>query len=317
MVYFDAPLTNGQTVVTLPFAYVIGNNELLVFRNGELLTTPGDYAETTTTTLTFVDSFLASEVLIVRRFGESSLTLDNLADVDVPAPTDCYVLTWNGPAGQWQAAPPDTGLITSANIINGKISVSFRSSCSITGITDLEFDVRDPTNTQVAASVPLIEYFGTGVYYGSVDVGTLNPGQHLVEVSSLSTVNADKKLFNVTPLQAQGSTNVIQEATRKFGDTFTFRHIAETALTDVKLTIYNASDVPIISNQPMVEIGSSGVFKYAFNPGSPGLYTGIMSSATLSSKSVTEIIFVTTTTSSGTTTTTISNRIGTGRREEC
>jgi hypothetical protein len=66
----------------------------------------------------------------------------------------------------------------------------------------------------------------------------------------------------------------------------------------------------------MIEISGTGVYKYAFNPSVAGLYTGIMSSSSVKTKSVTEIIF-TTPGNSGSQQTVISNRVGVGTREDC
>lgn len=53
--------TNGQTVVSLATAYIPGDNNLLVYLNGLLMETPGDYAETTTTSITFASPLVAGD----------------------------------------------------------------------------------------------------------------------------------------------------------------------------------------------------------------------------------------------------------------
>ena len=285
VLFHDAPLSDGQTVIPLPFSYTIGGDELLVTYNGNVLTLVDDYVEAAASTIVLTAAVLASDHLGIRKLG----------------------------AGGGDAS--DNGLVTSANIIGGVISVSFAASSRVTGLTDLVFEVRDPSNVQAAVSVPLTEYFTTGVYYGSVDVGVANLGAHFIHVTSITTPeNNAVKIFNVSPSQSGGS-SVIQEATRTFGDSMTFRHIAQPSLSDVEITIYDSADVPISSNQPMLEIGSSGVYKFVFNPPTAGLFTGIMTSPSISTKSVTEVIFAVEVASGGSTV--ISNRVGVGRREDC
>ncbi len=323
VVFFDAPITNGQTLFPLPFSYTIGANELQVFLSGQLLATPDDYAETSVTSITTTFPLISTDRLIVRKLGAAtSLSLNDLLDVTTVGVADGDFLVYNDTLGTWEpsAADPmlDQGSITSANIDRGRISVSFVSSGQESGLTDLVFEVRDPTNTQVAAAIPLAEYFTTAAYSGTVDVGMTSPGAHFVQVTSTSTpANNAFKIFEVSVAQTQGGTAMVQEATRTFGDTFTFRHIAESSLSDVLITIYDAADIPLLTSQPMVEIGSTGVFKLAFNPASAGLYTGIMSSVTANSTSVTEVIFTTDTPTSGSGSVVISNRVGVGRREDC
>lgn len=54
--------TNGQTLVTLPFAYTRGNNSLQVFVNGLMVRGSGiDYTETTTTSITFANGLSAGD----------------------------------------------------------------------------------------------------------------------------------------------------------------------------------------------------------------------------------------------------------------
>jgi hypothetical protein len=211
-------------------------------------------------------------------------------------------------------------LITSALQSNGKISVSFVAVNNQTGITDLTLEVRNPSNTQVATGIPLTEYYSTGTYYGSVDVGVVSLGAHLTKVkSNLYPLNNASKVFIIAIEDTKVGGGLVQEATRSVGDTLTFKHIATTGLSDVQVTIYNAADSPILVAQSMVEIGSSGVYKFPFTPTSAGLYTGIMNSPTLGTKSVTEVIFKSPSqnNNSNSTSTVISNRIGTGTKEEC
>ena len=59
--------TQGQTAVTVP-AYITGGYHLLVFRNGLLQNLTDDYAETNTTTLTFVSPGLSvGDIITVRK----------------------------------------------------------------------------------------------------------------------------------------------------------------------------------------------------------------------------------------------------------
>ena len=155
VLYHNAPLIDGQTVIPLPFSYTIGDNELLVSYNGSSLTVGDDYIESAANSITLTAPVLASDHLNIRKFTEGAGTSDN-------------------------------GLVTSANITNGVISVSFSASSRLSGLTDLVFEVRNPSNTQVAVSIPLSEYHTTGVYYGSVDVGVADLGPHLVHVTSAS-----------------------------------------------------------------------------------------------------------------------------------
>ena len=140
---------------------------------------------------------------------------------------------------------------------------------------------------------------------------------------SILEIKPFQKIFTITSA-ALGGGSVVQEATRHFGSPFTFRHIAESTLPDVKITIYDSNDNPILANQPMIEIGGSGVYKYVYNPPTPSplaqkIYTGIMGSNSFGSKSVTEIIFVPAEydDEGGTTKTVISNRVGVGKRGKC
>lgn len=49
----DVVATQGQTVVTVPFAYTRGNNSLRVFLSGSIMEPGDDYLETSTTSITF------------------------------------------------------------------------------------------------------------------------------------------------------------------------------------------------------------------------------------------------------------------------
>ena len=182
---------------------------------------------------------------------------------------------------------------------------------------DLVLEVRNPNNIQVATGISLTEYFNTGAYYAQIDVGVSLPGVYLTKVTSPTLpVNNAIKIFTVSPMTQQGGM-VVQESTRNFGETFTFRHVASPSLTDTRLTIFNASDAPILSDQPMVELAGTGVYKYAFNPPSAGLYTGVMSSVTADTRSVSEVIFKIVAPPSGNQSVVIANRVGVGTREDC
>lgn len=229
-----------------------------------------------------------------------------------------------GPAGppglSGSGSASDYGEITSAGLSGGLISISYVSSSRASGLLDLTFEVRDPNNVQVVTGVPLLEYHNKAVYYGQVDVGVATPGPYYVKVKSPTQLSNDAfKLFYVTPSQTQRGSSMVQEATRTFGQPFTFRHIASTNLSDVFVTVYDSAEVPIIANQQMVEVGSTGVYKFIFNPSVAGLYTGIMSSTVAQSKSVTEVIFASSSSSGGGSggQVVISNRVGVGSREDC
>ena len=249
--------------------------------------------------------------------GNSNIVnLTDLLDVNTTGVALGNVLTFNG--SLWVAGPASasSGFITFAGLSGGLISVSFVSSNKVSGITDLKLEVRDPSNNQVAVGIPLVEYFGTGAYYAQASVNASISGPYLTKVTSVSSpINNAFKLFVVTPAQIAGSGgNVVQEATRVFGNTFIFRHVATTGLPDVQISIFNSTNTAIISNQPMIELASTGTYTYAFNPPVAGIYTGVMSSASAGSKSLTEVIFtVPGATSSGSTV--IANTVGVGVRD--
>ena len=342
----------------IPFEYTLGSCELLVFFQGEMQFEGAfnDYTEVTNTSIAFNFPLKAADVVQILRVPSltvsetiSGFTAININEIEfgdgygfnvveespgkVRIEIDSSGLQGppgpqgtSGPQGPQGVQGPQgpsgsgtaNGEITAANIINGIIYVSFVSVSNQTGLTDLTFTVRDPSNVQVQAGVPLTEYFGTGVYYGQADVGLSSPGAHLVQVTSTSVAtNNSYKIFFVTPTQAGGGSVAIQETTRNIGDAVSFKHIAQTGLTDVLITIYDSGDSPISSNQPMMEIGTTGVYKYLFNAPSGGLYTGIMNSTTVGSKSVTEVIFQDGSTGSGSPTVHVANRVGVGRREDC
>jgi hypothetical protein len=245
--------------------------------------------------------------------------LNDLYDVNTSGVSLGQTIIFNGTS--WvpgnSSGTSAAGLISSAYLSGGKLSVSYTAVNKQTGLLDLVLEVRNPSNLQVISGVPLIEYYNTGIYYASADVGTTVSGMYLAAVSSNSApLNDASKVFYVTGLDAKQGGNTVQETTRMVGDTMTFKHIAVSGLSDVMITIYNAADVPILSSLPMTEIASTGVYKYAFSPGSAGLYTGIMSSASQDTKSVTEVIFKSAS-SSGSGNTVISNRIGVGSKEDC
>lgn len=487
---YNPTLIDDQTVISLPFSYVVGGNQLFVFWNGQYLTNLSDYTETLSTEITLVRPVEASDIITVVKVTEPTVfSLNDLIDVNTTGVINGDTLVYNVSTLEWEPAPPlagppgpqgppglgntwitgvgppsnldgnigdlyldtstgnyyqknypliwelkgclvgpigpqgiqgipgqdgvdgsqgpqgiqgpqgstwitgatspnslignvndlyldtttntyylktdlttwtlqgyiqgaigpqgiqgipgpvgppgppgtssgsgssDNGQITTANILGGKIAISFVAAkingLIHSGITDLVFSIRDPLNQLVSAGLSLTEYHDKGVYYGYIDVGTITPGQYYVEVSSISYPNnAAIKIFDVSPVHVQGTGggNVIQEAVRKFGETFIFKHIAEPGATDVQITIYDINDVPIISAQPMIEIAGKGVFKFAFNPTVEGTYTGIMESASSDSKAVTEVIFINTGTQVPPGRVVISNKVGVGERREC
>jgi len=253
--------------------------------------------------------------------GNSNIVyLADLLDVSTTGVTLGNVLTFNG--SEWVAGPSSAssnGFITSAGLFGGLISVSFVSGNKVSGITDLKLEVRDPSNNQVASSIPLTEYFGTGAYYAQASVDASISGPYLAKVSSVSTpINNTFKLFMITSAQIAGSggnNNMVQEATRIFGSTFIFRHVATTGLSDVQISIFNSTNTPIVNNQPMLELAITGTYTFAFNPPVAGIYTGVMSSAIAGTKSLTEVIF-TIPVQSGSSTI-IANTVGVGVRDEC
>lgn len=61
--------TAGQTLFTLTsFTYTIGDNKLLVYVNGILQTTPEGYAETSTSSITFVSGLQAGDFVVFYRY---------------------------------------------------------------------------------------------------------------------------------------------------------------------------------------------------------------------------------------------------------
>jgi len=55
--------TQGQTVCTVPFTYLLGSNSLYVFVNGSKQVNTLNYNETNTTTITFVDGLNAGDLV--------------------------------------------------------------------------------------------------------------------------------------------------------------------------------------------------------------------------------------------------------------
>ena len=106
-------------------------DELAVYLNGNFQTAGAlnDYEETSPTSITFTIPLVSTDQVIIRKSD---------------------------------SAPLDNGLVTTANISGGRISVSYIAAGSAVGLTDLSFEVRDPTDTQVAVGIPLLEYFGRG-----------------------------------------------------------------------------------------------------------------------------------------------------------
>lgn len=61
--------TEGQTLFTLTtFTYTIGDNKLLVYVNGILQTTPEGYAETSTSSVTFVSGLTAGDFVVFYKY---------------------------------------------------------------------------------------------------------------------------------------------------------------------------------------------------------------------------------------------------------
>jgi hypothetical protein len=55
--------TQGQTIVTVPFAYLVGLNSLNVFVNGSKQIVVTNYTETNSTTITFVSGLNAGDLI--------------------------------------------------------------------------------------------------------------------------------------------------------------------------------------------------------------------------------------------------------------
>ena len=55
--------TAGQTVFTVPFVYNLGNNSLRVFVNGSKQVVTLNYTETTSTTITFINSLNLGDIV--------------------------------------------------------------------------------------------------------------------------------------------------------------------------------------------------------------------------------------------------------------
>lgn len=248
----------------------------------------------------------------------STALLNDLLDVNTLGASPGQALIFNG--SEWRPASVENqGKITNAGIFGGKFAISFVSSEKESNLTDLELEVRDPDYNQVFVGIPLLEYHNLGIYYAQVDVGLTKPGPYLASVSSSANpLNNCSKLFVVDSANssAKKGGEVIQETTRLLGETFIFRHIIESGVSDVEITIYNALDNAILTAQPMQELGTSGVYKFSFTPTSAGLYTGIMSSQSMMTKSLTEVIFKAASSGSGSQTV-IANKIGVGTKEDC
>ena len=63
--YDLSPLTDGQTIVALPFSYNVGQNELWVYRNGMMMTLGEDYTESSSTSLTLSTPGQTGELITV------------------------------------------------------------------------------------------------------------------------------------------------------------------------------------------------------------------------------------------------------------
>jgi len=282
-------ISDGQVTLTLPFSYVVGASELLITLNGQVAAINDQYTEvgnlgSFSTTITFNFALSNSDVIEARSLR-----------------------------------PVTPGSITTANLLSGSLGISYVASNRTSGLLDLKLEVRDPANLAVISNVPLTEYYGTGAYYAQAYVGEDNPGAYLAIVTSLSApTNNAIKLFLVEEAPpastGQGGGSVVQEASRDLGDTFTFRHVAQSGLTDVQVSIYDAAQNSLVLGQQMLELApTTGVYNFAFTPTTAGLYVGVMSSEVAGSRSVAEVLFRITS-GGGTGSTVISNVVGVGTR---
>jgi hypothetical protein len=57
--------TAGQTLFNLGASYAVGQSQLYVFVNGLLMETPGDYAETSSSSITFASGLAAGDEVVV------------------------------------------------------------------------------------------------------------------------------------------------------------------------------------------------------------------------------------------------------------
>lgn len=121
--------------------------------------------------------------------------------------------------------------------------------------------------------------------------------------------SGDLLVFQKITMPTSGQ--VIQDTTRAKGDLFTFRFIAPPGLSSVKISIYNDDNTPILVNQDMTEIPSTGVYKFRWLLANTGVYVGIIDSPQTETKSVTEVRVLP---GEGTGHTIISNTAGVGRR---
>lgn len=112
---------------------------------------------------------------------------------------------------------------------------------------------------------------------------------------------------------AQQTNQVIQDTTRAKGDSFTFRFIAPPGLTNVKLSIYDDNNIPVLVNQTMTEIATTGVYKFKWLLANVGVYLGVMNSPQAESKVATEIRVLPVEAGGGAPSTVI-NTIGVGKR---
>lgn len=170
--------------------------------------------------------------------------------------------------------------------------------------------------TEFNLSFPYIVGSGSLLVFQNGQLLTL--GIDYVESSStqITLINdaiAEEGDIFVFAKQAQQIGQVIQDTTRSKGDSFTFRYIAPSGLTNVKLTIYDDNNVPVLMNQSMTEISTSGVYKFKWLLQNTGVYLGVMSSSSAEQKVATEIR-VLPVEAGGSPGTVVANTVGIGRR---
>lgn len=68
---YDVAATSGQTLFTIPFSYVVGSNDLIVFSNNIMMIKGTDYTETSPTQITFASGRADSEDITFIHLGTS------------------------------------------------------------------------------------------------------------------------------------------------------------------------------------------------------------------------------------------------------
>lgn len=123
--------TAGQTIFTLANSYNVGSDELQVWINGVFQTTPEGYAETDSTTITFVSGLTAGDLVVVgnlvnanfsvtieKQTASGGQTLFNLATITYTTASNRLFVYVNGVYQSVQDAYTETSP-TSVTFVSG------------------------------------------------------------------------------------------------------------------------------------------------------------------------------------------------------